>query len=318
MKTVIVAVDFSDTTERIGEMLSDVHLRADTRVLLVHVLEYGPMFAQGQIPKKVLRDLQSQKLEMLRGRLAESGINAEALVTDGKSPDKRILEISETNQPAIIVVGSHGHGATFSLLLGNVTDSLLRSANCPLVIVPGAKAGTTAARDKANGGVRNIILASVDFSDLAEKVVDATVEVSSAFEAGIVLMHVIERDSTSQGEMIYCGLPAYSCQGEQAPECEAKLNELKARCGAVQGLRTLLCEADSVVKQVIEECARIRPVMVALGSHSHGCLYNLALCTVTASILKWRSIPVLVVPARGVLTHSGNSGELPLERAGMH
>ena len=33
-------------------------------------------------------------------------------------------------------MGSHGHGAIYELLVGSVTEGVLRKARCPVLVVP--------------------------------------------------------------------------------------------------------------------------------------------------------------------------------------
>jgi nucleotide-binding universal stress UspA family protein len=40
-----------------------------------------------------------------------------------------------------IVLGSHGHGAVFDLLVGSTTQGVLRKAPCPVLVVPMAPLG---------------------------------------------------------------------------------------------------------------------------------------------------------------------------------
>jgi nucleotide-binding universal stress UspA family protein len=34
------------------------------------------------------------------------------------------------------MLGSHGHGALFHLLIGSVSEGVIRQASCPVIIVP--------------------------------------------------------------------------------------------------------------------------------------------------------------------------------------
>ncbi|MEO8353471.1 MAG: universal stress protein, partial [Chthoniobacteraceae bacterium] len=36
----------------------------------------------------------------------------------------------------MIVMGSHGHGSFYELLVGSVTSGVLRDARCPVLVVP--------------------------------------------------------------------------------------------------------------------------------------------------------------------------------------
>ncbi len=48
----------------------------------------------------------------------------------------RILEFAEKEDIDLIVLGRHGHTAFGKLLFGNVTEKIVRQANCPVLIVP--------------------------------------------------------------------------------------------------------------------------------------------------------------------------------------
>jgi nucleotide-binding universal stress UspA family protein len=58
---------------------------------------------------------------------------AEALSIEGHPAT---VLIDQARDAALLVVGSRGRGATASLLLGSVSQSVAHHARCPLVIVP--------------------------------------------------------------------------------------------------------------------------------------------------------------------------------------
>jgi nucleotide-binding universal stress UspA family protein len=75
--------------------------------------------------------------EVLRAALAglptDVANQAEALSVEGH-PATVLVE--QARNAELLVVGSRGHGAASSLLLGSVSQSIAHHAPCPLVIVP--------------------------------------------------------------------------------------------------------------------------------------------------------------------------------------
>jgi nucleotide-binding universal stress UspA family protein len=47
-----------------------------------------------------------------------------------------ILAQAASTKAAYVVMGSHGHGAMFDLLVGSTTHGVLRQAPCPVLVVP--------------------------------------------------------------------------------------------------------------------------------------------------------------------------------------
>jgi nucleotide-binding universal stress UspA family protein len=51
-------------------------------------------------------------------------------------PARKILGEADRLEATLIVMGSHGHGALFNLLMGTVCNGVLRKSRCPVVVVP--------------------------------------------------------------------------------------------------------------------------------------------------------------------------------------
>jgi nucleotide-binding universal stress UspA family protein len=50
-----------------------------------------------------------------------------------------ILECARAVKADAIVMGRHGHGAMYNLLVGSVTEGVLKRASCPVFLVPSAE-----------------------------------------------------------------------------------------------------------------------------------------------------------------------------------
>ena len=89
------------------------------------------------------RDVEATHTHLVEARriLQEAGVQATELEREG-DPAGTILETAKQLQPDVIVVGSHGRGAVERLLLGSVSDAVLRRwPGAVLVVRPPATTG---------------------------------------------------------------------------------------------------------------------------------------------------------------------------------
>ncbi len=96
---------------------------------------YGPdpSTRQDQISDKFKKE--HKALQEGAGELKRSGIEAVALLIQG-SVIEVILRESRRLGVDMIIVGSHGHGAVYNLVMGSVSEGLLKRSPCPVLVVP--------------------------------------------------------------------------------------------------------------------------------------------------------------------------------------
>ena len=146
MKTILVPVDFSDATPRVIEAAREMAKAFAASVVVLHVAEPEPDFVgfepgPATVRMSVARDLKAEhlKLEEFKKSFAAAGISALALTIQGPSVEK-ILHEAGQHAASLIVMGSHGHGALYELLVGSVTTGVLKGSRCPVLVVPVAPA----------------------------------------------------------------------------------------------------------------------------------------------------------------------------------
>lgn len=145
MKTILVPVDFSDVTDRVIGAATQFAQAFNSRIVLLHVVEPEPEFVgfePGPITVRaaVAHDFRAEhhRLEEFKQQFATAGVEVTALQIQGPTIHK-ILSEAETQAADLIVLGSHGHGALYRLLVGSVTEGVLKAAKCPVVVVPSAR-----------------------------------------------------------------------------------------------------------------------------------------------------------------------------------
>lgn len=150
MKTLLVPLDFSDTTDRVLAEASDLARALEARLLLVHIVEpvatYVPVGASMDViaaapPQPAeMQDLSADeaRLRALAQPLAATGLTVECLAIVGLAVDD-ILDQAAKCEASYIVLGSHGHGALYHLFSGSVVNGVLKRATCSVVVIPGKK-----------------------------------------------------------------------------------------------------------------------------------------------------------------------------------
>ena len=139
---ILAAVDFSPVTERVLGVLKQMSATFPAEVRLVHVAPPDPAFVgyvagPGVVRDQVATELHAshQQLQELADRLRADGVDTTALQLQGATV-ATILAEAERLPAELIVLGSHGRGAVHHLLVGSVTDGVVRSAKVPVLLVP--------------------------------------------------------------------------------------------------------------------------------------------------------------------------------------
>lgn len=141
----LVPIDFSDATRGVVETARDLARRLKASVVLLHVAPPDPDFVGYEAGPQSVRDTvareiheEHKRLQDIERELAGQGMAVTALLIQGY-PVEKIAQEAARLSPAMIVMGSHGRGKLRQLLVGSVTDGVLRKAPCPVLVVPIAR-----------------------------------------------------------------------------------------------------------------------------------------------------------------------------------
>jgi len=144
MGPVLAAIDFSDVTDKVLDEAALLARALGTGLVIVHVAAGEPALA-GYDKDDIATFTRDDRAGELRGeheqladlaaRVASADLPVEPLLIMGDTVD-RLLHEAERKDVPIIVAGSHGHGGLHHLLLGSISEALVRHADRPVLIVP--------------------------------------------------------------------------------------------------------------------------------------------------------------------------------------
>jgi nucleotide-binding universal stress UspA family protein len=140
MKKILIATDGSPSALQAIELGLELAAEQEAQPVFVHVApgtEVLPVtgFAMGPVtvPHQVA-DSDMEPLERALELAEEHGLSARSRLLVGDAA-KKIVEYADLIDADLIVVGSRGHGAISSALLGSVSRGILHAATRPVLIV---------------------------------------------------------------------------------------------------------------------------------------------------------------------------------------
>ena len=143
-KNILVPIDFSEPSEAAFEYAKALAVQFDGRLHLLHVVPEPfvyPWGAEGAaLPLgEMMMDAERTTKERLAGfvPVGDPLAGRVTVSTELGVPFNRILHYAETEGTDLIVMGTHGRGTVGHLLLGSVTERVVRKATVPVLTVHG-------------------------------------------------------------------------------------------------------------------------------------------------------------------------------------
>lgn len=130
----LVASDFSEPSRR--ALLRARKLFPDARVSLLHGFSVPMLgFMDTSQPQAIAEAAQRLRDEG-RAFLRESGLEGEVeLLVEHGDPSRLVRQYVESFSADLVVVGTHGHGAVYQLVVGSVARRILATVNADALIV---------------------------------------------------------------------------------------------------------------------------------------------------------------------------------------
>jgi nucleotide-binding universal stress UspA family protein len=151
--TMLLATDGSGEAELATKMAVDLAEMSGSELHVVHVLDASPspalLYPEATDPEgaEVSDQVLEQELELRAEQLGRKILDAETErvrsaggtvaqthLAMGDAP-REIVHLAEDLKAGLIVMGSRGRGGIRRALMGSVSDTVVRHAHCPVLIV---------------------------------------------------------------------------------------------------------------------------------------------------------------------------------------
>ena len=284
--TIVVGVDGSESSTRaLGWAVEQA--KADRRSLtLVHAVHgVTPSFTDAAVvdPVAARNALESQG----RAVLAEA-----RSAVEWKAPDLEVYDVLEVADPreallqlsenaAMTVVGSRGHGRVRRLLLGSVSVALVRHAHCPVVVVRPTHVGT----------VRHGVVVGLDASEESRPVLEFAYREAALRDLPLTVVHCVWDIAPGSAGAYLAADVVTDLESErvQLSEAMAGMGEKYPEVSASVRLAT------GVPERVLLDQAE-RTDLIVVGGHQRSPVRRALSGSVSLSVVEHAVCPVAVVP----------------------
>jgi nucleotide-binding universal stress UspA family protein len=137
VEKLLLATDLSEASTAATEEAFELASRLGASLLVVSVIDPGSLLLPGgrfQARMDQVRERRESIAQALVERGRDVGVPVSFLVWDG-DPGDMIVAAAQAEDADMVVVGSHGRGAMGRLLLGSVSEHVVRHAPCPVLVV---------------------------------------------------------------------------------------------------------------------------------------------------------------------------------------
>jgi nucleotide-binding universal stress UspA family protein len=298
---ILCPIDFSDFSRRALDyaVACARWYHATVSVLHVHrsstpVLAMGPFVGPEALQSMSLTDVErGELLAHLNDHVASdraAGIAIDTHLYEAIDVPGSILSCASSLNADLIALGTHGRSGFERLMLGSVTEKVLRRAACPVLTVP-AHAPVSVPRVAVSF---ERILCPVDFSKSSARALEYAASLAQEAHARLTVLHVLELPP-DLSELPHSGVEEY-----RAGRFEAARRHLK---DAVKALPTtfpvddLLLVGRSAYREILRVATEQEADLIVMGIQGRAAVDLMLFGSTTNHVVRQATCPVLTLGA---------------------
>lgn len=299
IRRILCPVDFSGPSTRAFHHALAVAAwyGAQVTVLYVHrtsvpVAALAPSHGPESLEPTPLSDLEREQLTTnLRAFVsteARLSVQASWLLDEATNVAGAITLRAEMLRADLIVIGTHGRSGLRRLVLGSVTEHVLRTARCAVLAVPPRAPGYP---DEPLSCSR--VLCPIDFSDGSARALEWAVSIARRAHSALTVAHIVELPPEIP-DMPQADLSSY--RAARFDHARAALGHALEPHRDGSRIEELLL-AGRAGREILHLADEQQASLIVMGVHGRSSLDLLLFGSVTQHVLRRAACPVLTVPA---------------------
>jgi nucleotide-binding universal stress UspA family protein len=214
-----------------------------------------------------------------------AGVAWDARIDEGV-PAEQLLQYAHVLPADLIVLGTHGRSGFEHLVLGSVTEKVLRRAGCPVLSVP-PRAATTAALPFKR------LLCPVDFSEPSIAALHTALSLAEEADAELAVLNVVDwpDDDTFLSETFDSPEMRKQLEAQTAQRVDALIPD-DARVWSRPSAKVAVGKA---YREILGTAADMAADLIVMGVHGRNVLDLTLFGSTTNQIVRRATCPVMTI-----------------------
>ena len=294
---ILCPIDFSDTSARALTYATALATWYQAQLTVLHVatafdeaIESEPAGDTRPVPYPGSRDDIIAKLRHSIEQAGATALNARPLAQEGRATEL-IVNCAAAMKADLLVMGTHGLGGFHRLLLGSVTEKVVRTATCPVLTVPPSAPATT-----PGPIVFKKILCPIDYSPSALKALEYALELGRQADGCVTVLSALEYMDPDE--------PCEHVDVDIRRNRQHFIGHARERLHAqIAGEPRTWCEIEEIVavnrayKEILERAAAADMDLIVMGAQGSGGVELMLYGSNTQHVVRAATCPVLTVRA---------------------
>jgi nucleotide-binding universal stress UspA family protein len=134
LKTILAPTDFSELSANGVRYACQLARDMGAALIIFNVVALDESNA---VNKREIEQHKKRLEEFVAEKVADAGVGLKVRqMVDAGQPFGAIVDCAEKEGVDLIVMSSHGRSGLSRMLIGSVTDKILRGGSCPVLVVP--------------------------------------------------------------------------------------------------------------------------------------------------------------------------------------
>jgi nucleotide-binding universal stress UspA family protein len=185
-----------------------------------------------------------------------------------------------------VIVGTHGRSGFERLMLGSVTEKVLRKASCPVMTVP--RGSEDADTDPSRLFKR--ILCAVDFTESSMHALRHALSIAQEADATLTVVHVIEIPADGHEMPVLDGYVAKAQDAARARLASAIPEDARAYCT----IDTVM-PIGKAYREILRVADDRKANLLVIGVHGRGAVDRMLFASTAQQLVRMASCPVLTL-----------------------